>query len=710
MPTYLVGPGQNYATINAAALAIPNNPVGLHEIVVSPGVYNERVLIPSKGTTTTGRIILRPADGYEARGIFDSSNSVIIRPTSDGNPLRIEHRRVTVQDIQVTRAGTSTAFPIVSIGPLTIDLIFENCLFKAHSDVISIIGDTGRKFYKCIVWNISGNSTRPAFLDQGGSPTYVNCGSYGFRAGYVTASDVFGATCRNCWAAQGGNATFVNGFSLVAGISSNNASSDSTAPGPDSFTNVSEAQFGFVDASNGNFHITENSILYDSGLDVSSVFLDDFDLETIAIWCIGPDCFSVADPPTPTTSSSPWINQNEPHEKVDDAELKPNPTKSGESSQPRGPASKVRDAKAPSLKKQSPESSQGLSAGINAQDARPQTRTIKKGYKDGFLTIMPENGGYLATPTYGTGNRLPILWESLGYGMEFADLNTVVPSRQSRTRVALDYNPSGEIFFPTRTNDSIALFQSHFQKRIGTTPATGTTYYEFAANRDGISMSGSSFGTGSYNSSGNYSAFTVAAYKRIGSSAYRFAHGLCDKIRFSFAANDEAYTRASMVFNNGTIVPNSAVYPLGSYSTLAPFPSQSISVDFLGLPIVGFEIESSNNIKTFKNVTSGSSVHRFGGYQVNGRAIVDLEKTSLAHVGSMLGGSAFSSSATLYNNERNRMILQMPDCRIKPFEMALNSNTLSMPFACYESEDGGTAPLTIKLWTTGYSATSFQPN
>lgn len=410
------------------------------------------------------------------------------------------------------------------------------------------------------------------------------------------------------------------------------------------------------------------------------------------------------------TSSSPWINNNDPHEQVDDADPPSLRAKSSGASDELSPSKPNRDAKAPNLKKQSPEQSSGLEGGRDVKEAKTSLKLGNKGYKNGFLSIMPETNGYSSTLNFGTGNRLPIISESLQSGQKFVNLHNTVPSREFRTRVDLGDSPGGEIFFPLRTNDSIPLLQSHFQKRIGTTPAAGTTYYEFAPNRDGIMMSGSAFGTGSYNSSGTYSAFTVNAYKQVEGSAYRFNSGLCDKLSFSFLAGDEAVVRASMVFNDLSMVATNLGHPYGSYSTLNAFPSGSISVDFFGLPVIGFELESDNGIQSYRIAGNDGVFHRFGRYQVSGRAVVDLGKTSLAHFGSMLGGSSLSVSATLYDNERNRMLFLMPNCRIKPYEMVINSGNVNIPFSCYESEDGGTAPLTVKLWTTGYSATSFQPN
>lgn len=416
--------------------------------------------------------------------------------------------------------------------------------------------------------------------------------------------------------------------------------------------------------------------------------------------------------PVPTTSSSPWINQNTPHEEANDAEPPQLRTKSGEPSPSRSRSGRdTTDAKTPNLKTVGGQPSPSLQSSKSVTGATVATKPAPKGYKDGFISIMPESGGYSASSlTLGTGNKPHFYSDNLGINKEFVNCGCVTPSRAFKSRVDVGQDPSGGFVSVLKSNDCIPLLQSHFQKRIGTTPATGTTYYEFSPNRGQLLMTGSSFGTGSYNSTGTWSAFTVSAYKAIEGSAYHFKTGVCDKLGFSFDARGEALVMPNISFKDVEVLGTNTGLPTGSASSLEPFYGHQFSVDFLGLPVIKFDIESKNNLKKFRRVGTSGFNHQFGRYEVTGQATVDLAKVSLAHFGSMLGASSFAVVGTLYGDERNKMVFDMPNVVLKPYELNLNTTTVNIPFSCYESEDGGTAPLTIKLWTRNYSGTSFEPN
>ncbi len=76
---------------------------------------------------------------------------------------------------------------------------------------------------------------------------------------------------------------------------SHNISSDATAPGDNSITNVSLDDIGFVSTTDGSedFHISFDSVAKDSGVDLSSTFTTDIDGETRDLdgqgWDIGAD-------------------------------------------------------------------------------------------------------------------------------------------------------------------------------------------------------------------------------------------------------------------------------------------------------------------------------------------------------------------------------------------------------------------------------------
>jgi hypothetical protein len=682
MPTYLVGPTRPYTTISSAIAAIPTS-LGsqIHDVIVDSGVYTEDVVIFDKFGSSTAYVRLR---GQEASHGSVSTGARIVGTISVNFARYTRLENLTV-DARATFSDNS-----IGIGSSAPDMRLVNIIVRAGSSGVGVnVAGNNATIINCLFIGLSNSLY--GVTSFGGTTTLVyNCGSYNFLNGYsVAASGNPKILARNCWAASRATDFRADGggFGEYHASCSNNASGDSSAPGSGSLHLQTVALYAFTNVSGNNFHILQTSTLWNSGVNLSSIFTQDWDEELISVWCIGPDCLTITvTSPTAASSSLSSRRQQNSHEQ--------------------------KDAKAPNLKTKKPDPSPSLSDETNVDEPRVAFRKIKKGYKDGFVSVLPETAGYPASSVFvTTGNRLPIITESLSLNQSVVDLYPITSSgRQASFRVNTRNNPGGQLTFPVRTNDCIPLFQSHFQKRIGTTPAVGTTYYEFSPNRGSMVMYGSSFGTGSYTTAGSSSAFSVSLYKQIQGSSYLFTNGLCDTLSFLFESRGEAIVTSGMVFANGVTVGTGLGLPYGSFSNLPHFSGHQFTATFLDLPIISMEIESKNNIQRYHPVSFSNVLHKFGRYQVSGRAIVDASKVSLAHFGSMLGASSFQVSGTLYGDERNKMVFQMPNCVLNKYEININEDTIVMPFSCYESEDGGTAPLTIKLWTRNYSGTSFQPN
>jgi hypothetical protein len=725
MPTYLVGPSRPYTNPQDAFNAIPADlaGTGIHEVIIDAGTYTVNTpFVAFRITTLNGSvndyIHVRAASGAHHAGLFNSGVVLAnVNNLGQGSALTVQARYTRVSNINLVNnrntSGTESGL-ILTAGPAggtqtgefcTIEnvLIFNNGRFGVRCTTAN------NKLYKVLTVNTSSIGTIFGFYFQDHDNEAINCGNYSGGRGYAADSAILRTKVINCWSA---NTSFAD-FSANSGFNSssrNNCSEDSTAPGSNSLINQTIASMAFVNSTTFNFHILSSSVLFGAGVNQSSLFASDIDLETIVTWCIGPDCF--ASGPIPSTSSSPWINQNTPHEEVEDAETAKLVTKKGEQSPPTSRRSSAqKDAKAPNLKTKSGDPSPELDTRSNEPSYSSQPLKAPKGYKDGFISYIPEPNGYDAgNVNLGIGQRLQFYSDNLGANKEFVNSSHVSPSRSFRERVSVGQHPSGGVVAVLKSNDCIPLFQSHFQKRIGTSTGEGTTYYEFSPNRDTLKMEGVAFGTGSYNSSGTWSAFTISAYKAIEGSAYHFKTGLCDKLNFSFDSKGESLLTSYLEFKNVEVVATSANSAYGSFSNLDPFFGHQFTVDFLGLPVVKFELESSNNIKRFRRVGTSGFNHQFGRYEVTGQATVDVSKIGLAHFGSMLGASSFPVVGTLYGDERNKMVFSMPNVVLKPYELNINNDTVNVPFSCYESEDGGTAPLTIKLWTRNYSASTFTPN
>ena len=126
----------------------------------------------------------------------------------------------------------------------------------------------GNKVLNCIAIN-RGDAIAASSIGFNGKATAINCVSYAPPAvsSYVA---------------------YKSGF-LDTG-STNNTSSDSSANvGSGNITNVTEDQLSFVDYSNEDFHIEDDSVLINAGTDQSSIFTTDVDLQTFSYWNMGID-------------------------------------------------------------------------------------------------------------------------------------------------------------------------------------------------------------------------------------------------------------------------------------------------------------------------------------------------------------------------------------------------------------------------------------
>jgi hypothetical protein len=409
-------------------------------------------------------------------------------------------------------------------------------------------------------------------------------------------------------------------------------------------------------------------------------------------------CGDLIPPTVYNTSSSPSNSTPAPHKDVPNARLvpsakiTPHSTPSPGRNDRGGPAN---DAKAPSLKS-------NKSNSINPDKGQGN------GYKDGFLSVIPELGGYNAG-TLGRGQRLAISYDDLEVRKRYVDYEVGASSRAFKGHTDLGERPQGGFTYSLKTNDSIPLFMSHFQKRYGTRLNNATTYYEFTPAFPGPIMSGSAFGQGTYGY-GSYNAFTVSVYKAIYGTGYHFKSGLCDTIDFLFMPSGVAEVSADFRFATSSIVTTASMGSTGTYSTLPTLPLSTANIYFAGLPITSMQIHSNNHLKEVNTVGTEINRYRFGVHEVTGRVTVDLPKDSLAYIGSMLSNQAFSVYGTLSNSAMDRFVFQMPTCKLDYFDASIQNDIMEIPFRAYASEDGVTPPLKLMLWTQNYSATSFEPN
>lgn len=257
-------------------------------------VFDDNVTLQSATTSADYFRIIRPASGQKHNGTPNSG--VRFNSTTDVQLIFINENYSQVQDIVGTltiNSGNSRIIFLLSgerasaIGCIAVD--------GANSGAGIVRGFQANVGTAVIVDCISINNDGDGFFFAGDaaddSNTYnctsVNSGGYGFNInGNATH------TLKNCLASGNTTADF-NG--TAGGSSTNNASSDATAPGTSSRTSQT---FTFADTGSDDYHLAASDagakgFGTDLSADSAYAFDDDIDQETISTWSIGADAQAV---------------------------------------------------------------------------------------------------------------------------------------------------------------------------------------------------------------------------------------------------------------------------------------------------------------------------------------------------------------------------------------------------------------------------------
>ncbi len=279
MPTIYDVPS-TYATISAAIAALPADMTGqgVHEIVVEAGDYLELVHISGRaGESASDYIVLRAAVGAESSGIIDSVPLLGVRVQGGGNftdAVKTTSDFSVIRDIQVhTSSLLENGFRVDSHAN---NVTFLNCRAVGGAGTTSagfvFSGGSNTKAINCISnarGTAGGNGFKAFNVSQ--TITLYNCIAYNCKADGFEDDAYATLVCYNCVGVD------CEGYDFDSSvIGSNNCSTDGNAPGVDSLINQTLASMNFV--SDGvDFHIDEDSILWNVGIDQSAVFTEDVD-------------------------------------------------------------------------------------------------------------------------------------------------------------------------------------------------------------------------------------------------------------------------------------------------------------------------------------------------------------------------------------------------------------------------------------------------
>jgi tail tube protein len=351
---------------------------------------------------------------------------------------------------------------------------------------------------------------------------------------------------------------------------------------------------------------------------------------------------------------------------------------------------------------------------------------MAKGF-EGWLAIVPETGGW-GSSAFAQGNYIFADSEALQINKEFIERPEKITygrAQKASSRISSLQKPGGALTYQFRSEDSLPILMAHFQMYIGTAAGTaaGTSIYTFVPAKTEPNWAGSAWGTGTYGATSG-DMFTVGVWKKFfntttngGTNAMAFTSGIVDQLQITLTAGQDAKFTPNMKFYSvdaGTALPatrdpNNAVF--GSYSTRSSFTSWNgtLTVGGVSIDITSVTINSQNNSEDRQIIGRlNPSKYPFGRYLVTGSLDLDLPKDGLRYVGSMLSNQAFAITGSLYNGADDYLSFNLPACRYNPFEINFSGGqgetTFSIPFVAYESEDGGTSPITVVVRTSGWGS------
>lgn len=351
---------------------------------------------------------------------------------------------------------------------------------------------------------------------------------------------------------------------------------------------------------------------------------------------------------------------------------------------------------------------------------------MAKGF-EGWVAIVPETKGW-GSSTLAKGNFIYADSEALQINKEFIERPEKITygrAMKASSRISSLQKPGGAITYQFRSEDSLPVLMAHFQMYIGTAAGTsaGTSIYTFVPSKTEPNWVGSAFGTGTYGAASG-DMFTVGVYKKFfntssngGTNSMAFTSGVVDQLQINLTAGQDAKFVPNFKFYSvdaGTAIPSTRDpnnSTIGSYSTLNSFVSWNGTLTFAGasLDITSISINSQNNTEDRQVIGKlNPSKYPFGRFLISGSIDLDLPKDGLKYVGSMLANLSFAITATLYNGADDFMTISLPACKYNPFDINFangqSETTFSIPWVAYESEDGGTSPITVGVRTTGWGS------
>lgn len=338
---------------------------------------------------------------------------------------------------------------------------------------------------------------------------------------------------------------------------------------------------------------------------------------------------------------------------------------------------------------------------------------MAKGYESS-ITLW-ENDGWFDNGT--SGPLIPLIdSESLKRGLVTSERNTMARNTRAILEDSLvieEDKPEGAITIIPRLTDIVPVLYSHFQMKESS--FTGSSYLtDFVPSKHAPEFSDNGiYGNGTYGDpSGDAYSLDIWKKQADTQSGWRntqqFKRGICNKLTFSQSAGDDFKIGADFKFKTygsyrdtlNPTEPNAGSYSTGSITDWShgtwSIASPSVSSAHFEGGLSEVSIECSNNLTEKKTLGAEQrQTFNFGDYTVKGQFTAEWLSDIYQE---MVGyGYEFSIIGTIYHSDIEQMIIEIPNCRVKPHENPVAKPNefieVTVPFEAYESD--GTAPIKV---------------
>jgi len=301
--------GRDYATVKLWSAAIPADITaitGTNEIwrgeCYNDSVFSEaKLTIGGHVTSATEYIELTAAAGEEHDGTAGTGVRIHGTQGSGWAAIRILDAYVRISKLELTAVPSSHCILVDGAAPGNI-LIDKIVGHAAERGVLVFPGAPNIQLSRSCFYDMLAAAAVPVVYGPSDDWTLLTCLNVTLMKKEFDTDDVGGGfrycVVKNCAAFHfggiGGWADYLN----TDASSTNNVSSDGSAPGPNSLINqIAVDQFVSIVTGAENLHLKSGANMIDAGVDLSSLFTDDIDGDVIGTWPIGADYILVGGGP-----------------------------------------------------------------------------------------------------------------------------------------------------------------------------------------------------------------------------------------------------------------------------------------------------------------------------------------------------------------------------------------------------------------------------